>query len=443
MKIKDVEKLTGLTAKSIRFYEAKGLISVGRNDENDYREYSENEVNELRKIKLFRYLEFSVDEIKEIMRKDEGAVKEALQKKADYYEAQEEAIDQKRSICKELAKKYSGVPQLIDEYNESIEYMESEEYEEIKEDMEDWACPNLPQTITLSCIALAPVFWLFYNIHIGREDALVTNAILALLGTVWATLNLTHYIVTYRRYTNKVKRSNRKWTWWTGVTLVACVIGGAAIVGGVVLINALFVPDNYLFYEHHQVGGWFLMLHIFVPVVLACTLLAVKLTKKSMEDVEWMSDLVFLWNLLGKWRVVAVVVWAIGLYCCITSVTYVTEDEIIVCTPWNPTGTSYGYEDVESVETGFGEKNFAFLEYKRLGNFSYTITVDGKEIVFHQPSVNEDIQRYEEHTYLELEEFDSALMKLGVPKKGSDEGWENCDFDKEFVDRFVRITNSR
>lgn len=37
MQIKDVEKLTGLTAKSIRFYEAKGLIKVERNEENSYR----------------------------------------------------------------------------------------------------------------------------------------------------------------------------------------------------------------------------------------------------------------------------------------------------------------------------------------------------------------------------------------------------------------------
>lgn len=36
MTIKDVEKRTGLTAKSIRYYESKGLITVARNDDNDY-----------------------------------------------------------------------------------------------------------------------------------------------------------------------------------------------------------------------------------------------------------------------------------------------------------------------------------------------------------------------------------------------------------------------
>lgn len=34
MTIKDVEKITGLTAKSIRYYEDKGLLKVERNEEN-------------------------------------------------------------------------------------------------------------------------------------------------------------------------------------------------------------------------------------------------------------------------------------------------------------------------------------------------------------------------------------------------------------------------
>ncbi len=38
MKISEVEKITGLTAKAIRLYEEKGLISVERRD-NSYRDY--------------------------------------------------------------------------------------------------------------------------------------------------------------------------------------------------------------------------------------------------------------------------------------------------------------------------------------------------------------------------------------------------------------------
>ena len=45
MTIKDAEKLTGLTIKSIRYYEEKGLINIERNNENDYRKYTEDDID--------------------------------------------------------------------------------------------------------------------------------------------------------------------------------------------------------------------------------------------------------------------------------------------------------------------------------------------------------------------------------------------------------------
>ena len=102
-------------------------------------------------------------------------------------------------------------------------------------------------------------------------------------------------------------------------------------------------------------------------------------------------------------------------------------------------GVEYEYTDVDSIKTGFGDKNLSFAEYKRKGSFYYQIEINGQTITFHAPSPNGDIERYEEHTYLELEEFDQSLVKLGIPKEADKKGWENCDFDKEYVDRFLRI----
>lgn len=83
MTIKDVEKLTGLTAKSIRYYEDKGLLTVERNEENDYRSYSEMEVNKLKRIKLLRYLEFSVEEVRKILDMDTKEIQKVLEQKAE------------------------------------------------------------------------------------------------------------------------------------------------------------------------------------------------------------------------------------------------------------------------------------------------------------------------------------------------------------------------
>ena len=103
----------------------------------------------------------------------------------------------------------------------------------------------------------------------------------------------------------------------------------------------------------------------------------------------------------------------------------------------------YEYSEIESISTGFGDKNFAIAEYKRKGNFFYQITLDGRIITFHVPNVNEDIERYQEDSYLLLEEFDQALRKLKIPKKASEKGYENCELDQEFVDRFLRIINTK
>ncbi|MCR5229198.1 MAG: MerR family transcriptional regulator, partial [Solobacterium sp.] len=52
MKINQVEELTGITRKNIRFYEEEGLISPKRNPANGYREYSLQDVDHLNRIRL-------------------------------------------------------------------------------------------------------------------------------------------------------------------------------------------------------------------------------------------------------------------------------------------------------------------------------------------------------------------------------------------------------
>ena len=82
MKINDVEKLTGLTAKSIRYYESKGLITVQHNEENGYRIYTEDDVLHLKRIKLLRYLDFSIEEIRGIQEQELPEIQKTLQRKA-------------------------------------------------------------------------------------------------------------------------------------------------------------------------------------------------------------------------------------------------------------------------------------------------------------------------------------------------------------------------
>ena len=65
--IKEAEEETGITRQNIRFYEKKGLIQPERNKENDYRQYSEEDIQRLKTIKMLRKLDFSVEDIKEVL----------------------------------------------------------------------------------------------------------------------------------------------------------------------------------------------------------------------------------------------------------------------------------------------------------------------------------------------------------------------------------------
>lgn len=64
--IKEVSKLTGLTERSLRYYEELGLINPSRNEINDYRQYSDSDVEKLYQIQLYRSLEIPLKKISEI-----------------------------------------------------------------------------------------------------------------------------------------------------------------------------------------------------------------------------------------------------------------------------------------------------------------------------------------------------------------------------------------
>ena len=103
MKINDVKKLTGLTAKALRLYESKGLISVSR-EENGYRSYTQNDVEILKEIKLYRSIGISLSDIKlylfGIISKDE-----LIEKRKAEILRESGKNSEKYKICRELLSK--------------------------------------------------------------------------------------------------------------------------------------------------------------------------------------------------------------------------------------------------------------------------------------------------------------------------------------------------
>ena len=64
MKIKEVSEQCGLSSKSIRYYEAMGLLDVERS-ENGYREYDASQIERLKEIRLFRDLFIPIEDIRQ------------------------------------------------------------------------------------------------------------------------------------------------------------------------------------------------------------------------------------------------------------------------------------------------------------------------------------------------------------------------------------------
>jgi DNA-binding transcriptional MerR regulator len=67
MKIQELAQHTGVSAKTIRYYEEIGILPPPARAENNYREYGEQDVERLRFVAGARRLDLSLEEIREIL----------------------------------------------------------------------------------------------------------------------------------------------------------------------------------------------------------------------------------------------------------------------------------------------------------------------------------------------------------------------------------------
>lgn len=102
MKINEVEALVGVTKKNIRFYEAEGLLTPRRNQDNGYRDYGEPDVETLRRIKLLRKLGVPIEEIRRIQ-SGRLTVADAMRRHQVALDREAENLRQARTVCGQMA----------------------------------------------------------------------------------------------------------------------------------------------------------------------------------------------------------------------------------------------------------------------------------------------------------------------------------------------------
>ena len=203
------------------------------------------------------------------------------------------------------------------------------------------------------------------------------------------------------------------------------------------IMDKLVMPKDYLFYETSVIPT---KLFIFVTMFLVIILLSVILNKFKINKIDKFEVYVDFWK---KYKYIYLVIFMFILYAFLNTITIVTKDKIIYKDIFHPKGINYKYNDVSKVETGFGKKRLTLIDYNRRGEFYYRIYFDNKNFTFSVPSVNENIERYRNDTYLELEEFDSKLMEYDIEKVSDNENSKYCILDKVYCNRFVRIVNNK
>lgn len=117
MKRNEVEKITGLTRKTILYYEDKGLIKPNKG-ENNYRSYSEGDVDRLLQISIYRKLGLSLLEIKNILSTKEKELASILRDRQYKLELEEG----KKNLLEKLIKS-----QDFEEIAKDLEVLEKEE----------------------------------------------------------------------------------------------------------------------------------------------------------------------------------------------------------------------------------------------------------------------------------------------------------------------------
>ncbi|MGQ7557247.1 MerR family transcriptional regulator [Streptococcus suis] len=422
MQVKDVEKLTGLSTKAIRLYEEKGLIEVARNPVNDYRDYSEENVRQLRLIKLLRYLEFSLAEITDLLALPEEDLQSALREKKREINNQTEELTDKVDLLDQVVRDLGKKEDWLEEAQDSIAFVESGEFQDFKQDLEDALLPSIWMTLLQTLSLSGPILWLFTRIQQGRQENLFLLAVVSLLATAWITLLWRDYLVTWWKYRDKVRQKNRSQAWWIPIGLISLVGGIAYFVLVGWLTERFFLPSDWLFYEYSTGLG---KVAIFFIMAFLVFLLG-KLTR--LVKLSWKYGL----GLAGGCILLTALM--------ISTTTAVTKDQIIDINLLAPS-KSYLYSDVKSIWTGFGTKLVTVNRAERQGEFSYRIQLDGKEIVFMQPTSNQDLVPAD--GYIELEEFDQRLMNLKIPKESSTEGGQYNELDPHYLKRFLQIVENQ
>ena len=147
MTVNEVSKLTGVSIRTLQYYDKIGLLKPAEYTESGYRLYDDEALEKLQQILLFRELEFPLKDIKEIVNRSDFDKTKALEQQIELLELKKEHIENLLTMCKYLKKR--GVRYLnftafdsskLDEYSKKAkeQWGQTPAYKEFSEKSKNW-----------------------------------------------------------------------------------------------------------------------------------------------------------------------------------------------------------------------------------------------------------------------------------------------------------------
>lgn len=145
--VKEVSKLTGVSIRTLHYYDSIGLLQPTQVTESGYRLYDDTALERLQHILLFRELQFPLKEIKGILDSPQFDRNKALEQQITLLQLKKEHLENLIDLARGI--KMIGVKKLdfsafdtkkLDEYAKQAKasYGQTEEYKEFEEKSKDW-----------------------------------------------------------------------------------------------------------------------------------------------------------------------------------------------------------------------------------------------------------------------------------------------------------------
>lgn len=427
MQIKEVEEKTKLTAKAIRFYEEKGLLSVNRK-ESGYRDYTDEDVEQLLKIKLLRKCNLSVAEIIGVQN-NKLILENVLHTKIKECDLDELNVSLRKELCNDVIKAKGDYKKLYDE----IELMESDEYKNFIDEIVDAGHISLAMQCINTIILIGPILSNFIILSMGQYDRLWVSMPFSVLTTVLLTLSWKSFLKDYRYQNVSLLKSIRH---VFGVALLIIVL--ICIMLGTVILCLYMQTKVFMTSDIYMISANRIYSFVFLIIGIECAILFYSFISKYFKhkDYQLYKDVLpYTLKHYISFIFINIILFSIGFF----NTTTISKNYLTQYSLFHPTGKSYRYDEIVKVETGYYGQIFS-IRYET-GEFYYHITMkDGTKIKLED---TQTIKEFEEDSYSEIELFDKDVMKYKPEKISNTKNSKYSLLDQEYIDRFNRIINNK